>query len=452
MKQFDSSWLAASLLGVMALGGCSDTALPPRGQALLYVVTDAPLPAAPGFPEPEVAPLFDRLRLEVFPPGSDRSCAGCTRELAADTQTLASGVSFGVVAEPGARVRARLFRSAFLLTDEPRPESTLETVVELPAVDANGVRELHLELLVDSLGSPVGSLEDPAAALPGQGQPARVGSWWGAQRGECATEPGPDEACVPGGAFWMGDPRLDFTGAPEHDGSLERLVVLDPFIIDRTETSVRQFRDSGLERRRLPHLPVDDPHEAGTGIPGCVYTPQAGEDDALSVNCLSWSLAQEYCASLGKELPSEAQLEFLLSGLGRGSFVWGDAPPTCDDAVFERGLGDLCHGLGGGVQAAGKGRRDRLLLRDAELVDIAGNVSEWAKDDWDPETGACWGRGLSVNPLCVKSSQPEQASHSYRGGHFGDVASGLRSAVRGFITNEIYAVAPQIGVRCARRP
>lgn len=358
-----------------------------------------------------------------------------------------------MVAEQGTRVRARLFRSAFLLADEPRPESTLEAVVGLPEVDAEGVYEAHLDLLVDSLGAPEGSLEGPIPVRSGRGQPEMVGTWWGAQRERCDAAPGPEEACVPGGAFWMGDPRLDFSGAPEHDGSLERLVVLAPFFVDLQEATVKQLRDSGLERRRLPQLPVDDPHERGTGIAGCVYTPEASETDELSVNCLSWSLADEYCKSVGKLLPTEAQFEYLLSGLGRGNFVWGNAPPSCEDVVFERDLSGLCRDLGGGVQAAGAGARDRIALNDGEIVDIAGNVSEWARDDWDPEDGDCWGRGLFIDPICSKPGEdPELASRSYRGGHYGDVVNGLRSAVRGYVTNAEYAVAPQVGVRCGRSP
>ncbi len=431
--------------------GCGDDTLPPRGQVLLYVNTNAPLPSAPGFSPAQIAPLFDRLRIDVFPPGSDKRCEGCSRELYADTQAFAAGVSFGIVAAPGARVRATLYRSAFLIGDEPRPESSLVAVVELPSIETDGVHEAHVDLLVDSLGAPLGSLEDPAPALPGRGVPRLVGTWWGAQPRPCASAPGPEEVCVPGGAFWMGDPRLDFSGAPEHDGSLERLVVIQPFFVDRREASVAEFRASGLERRRFKQT-VDDPHERNTGIPGCVYTPEPSETDGLSLNCVSWSLAEEYCQSLGKELPSEAQLEYLLSGRGRGSFVWGDTSPGCEDAVFERGLGDECHDLGGGVQPAGTGERDRLSLNGSDVLDIAGNVSEWARDDWDPENGACWGTGLFVDPSCSKDDDPELASHSYRGGHYGDVANGLRSAVRGYVTNEIYAVAPQVGVRCSRRP
>ncbi|MEZ4375058.1 MAG: SUMF1/EgtB/PvdO family nonheme iron enzyme [Polyangiaceae bacterium] len=445
------AWLLLAALGLTT--GCGEESLPPRGQVVLYINTDAPLPSAPGEAPAAVAPLFDRLKLEVFPPGSDTTCQGCTRELAADTELFRSGVSFGLVGAAGTRIRARLFRSAFLLGDEPRAESTLEAVVELPGVSADGVVELHVDLLVDSLGAPLGSLSAPHAAGSGPGQPELVGSWWGAQRKDCPTAAQPGEACVPGGAFWMGDPRLDFSGAPEHDGSLERLVVLSPFFVDLQELTVEAFRASGLERRRLPTFPVDDPHERDTGIVGCTYTPEPSETDQLSVNCITWSLADEFCSSVGKSLPSEAQLEYLLSGLGHGSFVWGNTPPSCDDAVFERNLGNDCHDLGGGVQVAGSGARDRLTLTPADVLDVAGNVSEWAKDEWDPEDGSCWGSGLFVDPWCVKGEpDPELATHSYRGGHFGDVANGLRSAVRGFITNARFAAAPEIGVRCARAP
>ena len=62
-------WVAA--LGCAALLiGCGSEAPPPEGQVVVYVTTDAPLPAAPGDPPGDVPALFDRLDLAVFEPGA----------------------------------------------------------------------------------------------------------------------------------------------------------------------------------------------------------------------------------------------------------------------------------------------------------------------------------------------------------------------------------------------
>jgi hypothetical protein len=110
------AWLALSVV-VASAGGCAQDVPPPAGQALVYIDTDAP-PA-----------LFDRLRLEVFPPGAEEACAGCTREFGVDASTFSvANASIGVVPRPGThgyRVRARLFRSAGTSAGEPRPGSTI---------------------------------------------------------------------------------------------------------------------------------------------------------------------------------------------------------------------------------------------------------------------------------------------------------------------------------------
>lgn len=447
-----------------ALSGCAPEAPEPAGQVLLYINTDAPLPAAPGALAPELTPLFDRLQLDIFPPGSDVTCDGCSREFAVDGEQFDPGrVSFGVVTTAaGTRVRVRLFRSGGTASGTSRPASTLEAVVALPWARGDGVRELNLSLLVKDLAVPQGTLDSPAEPLEGPSQPGLVGSWPGAQRAPCSQEMlaslGPEEACVPGGAFWMGDPRIDFSGSPEHDGASERLVVLSPFIVDSREVSVADFRASGLAIHRLGSAASDNPHERGAGIARCTYTSQPSDADQQAVNCLSWIQAQAYCGSLGKELPTEAQLEYLMSGLGGHSYVWGGSPPVCEDAVYGRGLGNDCSALGSDVEPAERGARDRLEIGDRVAYDLAGNVSEWAVDLFSPADSAeqapadppCWGAGIFYDPVCQRDADPEAARRSYRGGHFQSEAVGLRAAIRGFILNQRYAVAAQVGFRCAR--
>ena len=67
-----SAWLVGALLS-SALGCTED--LPPEGQLLLTVVTDAPLPPPTGFGDGPPA-LFDRLRFDIVPPGRSEPCDG----------------------------------------------------------------------------------------------------------------------------------------------------------------------------------------------------------------------------------------------------------------------------------------------------------------------------------------------------------------------------------------
>ena len=74
--------------------------LPPEGQIVLAVDTDAVVPAAPGAtPEPAYpGPVFDRLSVDFFAPGEDSPCPDCAREFPVDDRMFAERrVSVGFV-------------------------------------------------------------------------------------------------------------------------------------------------------------------------------------------------------------------------------------------------------------------------------------------------------------------------------------------------------------------
>lgn len=431
---------------LLLLTACGEPALPPEGQLVVYFDTDAPVPGSPQ------APLFDRLRIEVFPEGASEPCVGCTRELAIDIAIFAEArASIGIVPEPGdhALVRARLYRHGGAASGEPRPRSTLETVARLPTVGAEGIVEATVRLSTASLGVPQGSLEAPLDAAPGRPAGDWVGSYDGAAIRDCGAAPEPGQACVPGGAFFMGDPVFELSAVPDMGGQAERLVIVSPFYLDTTEVTVAAFRASGLARL-APGGKSDNPHEAETGIPGCVYTSAPSDADPLPVNCISWDLAAEYCASLDKRLPSEAELELAMSGLGRSRFVWGDAPPGCLDAIY--GRTGPCVAFGSGTTPAGIAERDRLELSTGIVLDLAGNLHEWAADRWNRDAEACWQPLIVVDPICDLSSPSDGDGRSIRGGAFNSDAIGTAAALRYRLFNETQAVAADLGFRCARTP
>ena len=423
---------------------------------MVYVTTDAPLPAAPGDPPGDVPALFDRLDLAVFEPGATEPCGGCKRRLAVDRDGVDSGaVSFGLGAAPGQggfRVRARLYRSATTIAGSPRPASTIELVAALPAVKQDAVTSVTLVLHTDDVGRPVGDLEQPVEPLPGRSPHGLVGSYPGAVRVPCPTAPPANMACVPGGAFWMGDPTLDTTDSNEYDGRLERLVVLSPFFVDRTEVTVSKFRASGLAISLIAGSPSDNPHVPDASFPYCRYTDEPGEFESHAVNCISWHLAAKYCESLGRTLATEAQLEYLMSRLGRGPYAWGTDSPACEDAVFGREVGGSCEALGVGPVEVGSGFRDRLALDGVQVVDLTGGVTEWAADAWNRESEGCWGTGVFVNPRCDTPSGLDAPARVMRGGGWYSSASLLRAALRARTANETQAVSAAIGLRCVSTP
>jgi formylglycine-generating enzyme required for sulfatase activity len=427
------------------LAGC-DGALPPRGEVVLYVTTDAPLPAPADDPSYVIkAPaLFDRLRIEVFPPGATTPCAGCTRELAIDSRIVADGkASVGLVPKPettGHRVRVRLFRS---LGREPRAASTIETVATLPVVHEEGIVEATVILRVDDVARPRGTLDAPVETDPGPAPKNLPGTWAGAIRNPCVGDAMQGEICVPSGAFWMGNPNVDYVG-PEADGALERLVILSPFWLDEHEVTV-------ADMRAFKPVALDDPHRPGPSWEACTYTTMPDANEALPVNCLTWQLAQEVCAKAKKRLPTEAEHEYAQGALESRPHPWGEDPPLCPDAVAQRD-GTTCPGTL--PEIAGWGKRDRVAIDvtigGPQLVDLAGNVAEWVADGFQFQDEPCWGIGVFTNPLCKKSARLADA-HSFRGGAFDEDASFLHTSLRRNVVGKL-GVSHAIGFRCARNP
>lgn len=406
---------------------------------MIFVTSDAPVgPTGP-------TPLFDRMRIELFLPGENQPCTGCAREFALDDDRMARGeASFGFfppIHTPGHRAVVRLFRSGGTASGEPRPASTLQSTVLLPEIAAEGVVEVTVVLRLADLAHPRGSLDAPVAVDPGRPTPGLVGSFPGARVVPCAAAAHDDEACVPGGAFWMGNPRLDVLDAREADGTSERVVVLAPYYLDRAEVTIAAMRAARVARV------VDDPVEATPSRPGCLYTADPGKDDDRPVNCLSWQRARAFCTKVGKRLPSEVEYEYAAGALASRAFPWGGDLPACPDAVH--GGGGSCAETAGPA-SAGSGTRDRVTFGAAVVVDLAGNLRELVADRFRRGDEACWGDGVLVDPVCEPDPPETQVARSVRGGSYRDEGTLLRAALRGFIEDERFAVSELVGFRCAR--
>ncbi|MEM1033559.1 MAG: SUMF1/EgtB/PvdO family nonheme iron enzyme [Myxococcota bacterium] len=431
---------------LLAATACGERTLPPEGQVLLYVDTDAPLPAAPGDPPREIPALFDRLRIDIIPEGEDTPCDGCTRIFSLDHDAVDAGeASVGIVpGAPGerARVRIRLYRSGGTASAEPRPLSTIERFVRLPAVDDTGVVEASVFLPATEVGQVLGSLASPREPTAGRDAGGRTGRWPGPPA-PCPPDLPPGRLCVPGGAFWMGDPRLDLSSVDDTGGERERLVVLSTFIVDAAEVTVGAIRASGVAR--LQGGVSADPSEV---LADCTYTAAPGGREALPVNCVTWFTANAHCEAVGGALPTEAQLEFLRSARGRSRFVWGEAAPECGDAVYA--AKDQCAGVWPPEPApAGSAVRDRLALPGGEAVDLAANVAEWARDRWQRDEEPCWAASLAVNPVCDTPSAIDDDARSFRGSAWEENFDlNLPAATRRRLADEMFAVSSSLGFRC----
>ncbi|MDF2696114.1 MAG: Adenylate cyclase, partial [Labilithrix sp.] len=315
-------WAIGGCLLLASCGLLEESALPPEGQLVLYVDTDAIVPLAPGeaLDETAPAPLFERLEVAMFAPGEDVPCADCAREFPITRRAFAEGrVSVGLLPKAGVsgyRARVSLYRSGGSFFSGARPSSTISHVVGLPVTAAEGIVTGHIVLRTSEVGSPQGTLEEPLALAPGKPGPSVVDTFAREQRRPCAEPPREGEVCVPGGAFWMGDLAASIPA--------EKIAVLSPFYLDSTEVTVGRLRASPIAktiRARREYLPPSDTE------PFCTYTPDPGDHEDLPVACFTFDLAERFCTESGGRMPTEAELAYVISGRVGTSFVWGNDAP-----------------------------------------------------------------------------------------------------------------------------
>jgi formylglycine-generating enzyme required for sulfatase activity len=391
----------------------------PRPQLVLHFDTDAPVPSREPRHIDAFTPiaLFDRLRVDVFPPGASEPCSGCRNEFQVDSELFAAGkASIGVLTPVGAagwRARVRLFLGRLVdANGEPTSGSTIDVWAALPVQRPEGVVHATVMLRTDD----VGLVPDPNAPVPASaGAPvqSKVGSWPPSIRRPC----GPTIAgtvCVPGGAFWMGNKAASATEG--HDPTWHRLVTVAPFSMDPHEVSVAEFRAGGGSTA------IWNGSNAGAGFQDwCTFTKAPGPRDALPVSCVAWRTARPWCANKGGDLPTEAQLELVATSWGSAMFAWGNDVPSCSDAVWGRGgfgffAGVVSHncrsssmalGMMGGPEPAGSGALDAIAGADGTIVDISGNVSEWVRDRFADENEPCWTGRILNDPWCAPASSTD---------------------------------------------
>lgn len=272
---------------------------------------------------------------------------------------------------------------------------------------------------------------------------------------------------IPGGEFSMGskDPRGDLCGGnePMDDARPIHRVQVDGFWMDRTEVTNAEFArfvaatnyvtvaERPLQADDFPGVPADQLapgsivfsppgsavplnnfHRWWAWVPGANWRHPEGPASNLAgrdhfpVVHLAYEDAEAYARWAGKDLPTEAQWEFAArGGLSGQSYAWGNELNPGGKWMANIFEGHFPHEntrLDGHAAAAPVGS---FPANGYGLHDVAGNVWEWCKDWYAPDTYAKdAGRGVVRNPTGPAQSEsfdpaePGMAKRVQRGGSF----------------------------------
>jgi sulfatase modifying factor 1 len=256
---------------------------------------------------------------------------------------------------------------------------------------------------------------------------------------------------IEGGSFVMGASATDVSRADDQcaqemygmrctdhdrfrDEEPAHMVSLSSYAIDQTEVRVEDYE-------RCVSAGVCSPPAFSPGDPRF-------DRPSLPITHVTWEDGVTYCAWAGGRLPTEAEWEFAARGSASRDYPWGQVYNSylCNHGAFAP---DETDGSDGFVGLAPVGSfRDGATPEG--LVDMAGNVSEWVLDFYDPDehTGFGYPNASQHNP----KGPPTGVEHVIRGGSYLQGAAWMRTAWRGVAQNQPglrLLAAADVGFRCA---
>lgn len=287
---------------------------------------------------------------------------------------------------------------------------------------------------------------------------------------------------VPGGLFLMG--RED--AKPSDPDFPMRLIMVNPFLISRTEVSNAEYRRFANHVRTTQDYSMEHPdapplknHQAA-----CWSIPILSRDEQ-PVTGVDWYDAYAYAKWQGLRLPTEAEWELAARGPAARLYPWGSEPPSKVSVNNPSGRNWIASEINKNTPPPPPPRRfsckrepppppmslptetwavDQGLAKEAAgslffdmnstlspygLLHMAGNAAEWVQDTYDP---AAYCTNNRQNP-CFSSKSP---NHVFRGGSYLSPDSELVTTFRGNAANDnlrkgcLSEGRPMIGFRCVK--
>lgn len=237
----------------------------------------------------------------------------------------------------------------------------------------------------------------------------------------CVTAPGPDQVCVPGGVFMMGNDDVE-ESAPSH------AVYVSAFWMDRTEITVSKYRV--CVGAGYCDLPTDEW--------GLAYFRNV-ENDSKPMLFVTVDDMKEYCGWTRSRLPTEAEWERAARGDDGRALPWGSAM-GCEFANWADCIG----------QAAPVGSYPRGASPFG-ILDLIGNAREATSDEYVPGGYDAYYPPLPVcDPAFVYRSLPGTAYASRGCSWRGNMAECLATWRAGGAFGDYGTVSDDLGFRCVR--
>jgi formylglycine-generating enzyme required for sulfatase activity len=175
---------------------------------------------------------------------------------------------------------------------------------------------------------------------------------------------------IPAGPFVMGSDTGPADERPAHE------VTLAAFSIDRFPVTNAQFAEflnaiGPVNQKGERLFDVDDP-DARIHRVGQRWRADRGYENHPVVE-VSWPGARDYCAWLGKRLPTEAEWEKAARGIDGRRYPWGEAPPDRTRAQFNAGWNETAPVGSFPAGASPYG-----------VQDMAGNAWQWVSSAYRP--------------------------------------------------------------------